>query len=90
VPLTWPDNSPGSASVTIHPDIPGRDSTMAARGPWAFMRLLSKGSVSQGGDGVSVRFLVGGREVSYKIAVNSLANPLTLPALHEFKCPTGF
>jgi type VI secretion system protein ImpL len=90
VPLTWPDNSPGSASITIHPDIPGRVSTMAARGPWAFMRLLAKGAVSQGGDGVSVRFLVGGREVSFKISVNSLANPLTLPALHEFKCPTGF
>ncbi len=63
---------------------------MKASGPWAFMRLLNMGRVSQQGDGLSVRFVVGGREVSYKIEVNSLKNPFVLPSLNDFKCPTGF
>ena len=40
-------------------------------------------------DGVVASFVVGGREVSYQFNVGSLLNPLVLPALREFRCPTG-
>ncbi len=37
----------GSVSISLTPEMPGRASTVADRGPWAFMRLLEYGSVSQ-------------------------------------------
>jgi type VI secretion system protein ImpL len=90
VDLTWPSTGAGSASITIFPEIAGRSSTISAGGQWAFRRLISQGSVSAGDGGLSVRFVIGGREVSYKIEISSLRNPFILPALDEFKCPAGF
>lgn len=90
VDLTWPGNGAGSASITIFPELPDRKSSVAETGQWAFMRLVQKGAPSKSEDGISVRFVIGGREVSYKIEVKSLRNPFTLPALGEFKCPAGF
>lgn len=90
VDLTWPGNGAGSASITIFPELPDRKSSVAETGQWAFMRLVSKGAPTKSEDGISVRFVIGGREVSYKIEVKSLRNPFTLPALGEFKCPAGF
>jgi type VI secretion system protein ImpL len=90
VDLTWPASGAGSASITIFPEIAGRKSTISAAGQWAFRRLISMGSVSAGEDGIGVRFVIDGREVSYKIEVSSLRNPFVLPALEEFKCPAGF
>lgn len=90
VSMTWPGTGAGSASITIFPELPGRTSTVTEAGQWAFMRLIEKGGASRSGDGIAVRFVIGGREVSYKIEVNSLRNPLILPALNDFKCPAGF
>jgi type VI secretion system protein ImpL len=89
VNLTWPGTGAGSASITIYPELPDRDSTLSHTGPWAFMKLLRSGSISQSGDGISARFVIGGREVSYRIEVSSLRNPFVLPALDDFKCPAG-
>ena len=54
------------------------------------MRLIDAGSVKRSGEELIARFLVGGREVSYKIRVGSSYNPLFLPALSEFRCPAAF
>ena len=91
VTLTWPGSgSSGSAGISLIPELPGRASNIGASGPWALLRLLAQGSVSKSGDGVAARFVIGGREVSYKIEIASLSNPLTLNAIDEFKCPVGF
>ncbi|MCV0395825.1 MAG: type VI secretion system membrane subunit TssM [Rhizobiaceae bacterium] len=89
VTFTWPGGGGGSASVSLQPEIPGREPVKEKTGAWALMRLIDDGSVQRGGDEITARFLVGGREVSYKIQVGSIANPFFLPALSEFKCPTG-
>ncbi len=69
--------------------MPGRPSNMSVQGPWALMRFFSSGIVSQSGGAMRVQQVVGGRDVSYRVQVNTLANPFTLPALTKFTCPTG-
>jgi len=59
------------------------------RGPWAFFRFLDMGSVSRRGEAIMAGYSVGGQAITYQINVSSLKNPLTLPALREFKCPGG-
>jgi type VI secretion system protein ImpL len=88
--FSWPGSlTDGSASVTLLPEVAGVDSLLRFTGPWALYRLLNAGGMSQSGDKLSVRFVVGGREVSYQVRVASLANPFALPALRSFNCPTG-
>jgi type VI secretion system protein ImpL len=86
----WPGSGgSGTASINIQPDLTGREGTLTKSGPWAFMRLIDSAGVSRKGDDLTARFVVGGREVSYKIQVGSVANPFFLPALGQFNCPTG-
>ena len=55
------------------------------------MRLIDAGiGHASKGEELIARFVIGGREVSYKIRVGSSYNPLFLPALGEFKCPAAF
>ena len=56
---------------------------------WALYRMLNAGGMSQSGDKLSVRFVVGGREVSYQVRVGTLENPFALQALRNFSCPSG-
>jgi type VI secretion system protein ImpL len=59
------------------------------QGTWSFFRVLDAGSLLKQGDGVVATFVIGGRELSYQFNVGSLANPLVLQALREFRCPSG-
>jgi type VI secretion system protein ImpL len=79
----------GSVSISLTPEMPGRESTLTINGPWAFMRLLDAGSVSRAGDDIRARFVIGGRDVTYTIQVGSISNPFFLRALSEFNCPAG-
>jgi type VI secretion system protein ImpL len=45
--------------------------------------------MSRSGDMLSVRYVLGGREVSYRVRIGSLADPFSLPALRAFQCPSG-
>jgi type VI secretion system protein ImpL len=86
----WPGNTAGgTASVKLLPEALGSKSSVAFDGPWALFQLLNYGGLSQSGDKLSVRFVIGGREVSYQIKVGSLENPFALPALRNFNCPSG-
>ncbi len=86
----WPaSGSSGSASISLVPELEGRKAQISFNGPWGFMRLLRAGNVSRRGDILNARFVIGGRGVSYKIQVGSISNPFSLPALAQFKCPTG-
>jgi len=87
----WPGNGgSGTANISLYPEMPGRESRIGREGPWALMRLIDAGTVSKRGEELIARFVVGGREVSYKIRVGSSYNPLFLPALGDFKCPVAF
>lgn len=89
VTFTWPGGGAGNATISLQPEIVGRESVRGASGAWALMRLLDQGSLSRQGDTLMARFVVGGREVSYRIQIGAVANPFFLPALSEFKCPSG-
>lgn len=88
--IQWPGSmGTGAVSISLTPELPGRESSVSVNGPWALMRLLDAGSVGRSGDNIRARFVIGGRDVAYNIQVGSISNPFFLPALSEFKCPAG-
>jgi type VI secretion system protein ImpL len=87
--VQWPGAGAGDASITMAPDIPDRKSSLERTGAWALLRLLDAGSSIQSGSSLKVSFVVFGREVSYQFTSSSLVNPLSLPALRQFRCPNG-
>ncbi|HYC26023.1 MAG TPA: type VI secretion IcmF C-terminal domain-containing protein, partial [Roseiarcus sp.] len=87
--VQWPGAGAGAASIAMAPEMPDRISKLERSGAWALFRLLDAGSVLQRGNAVSASFVVGGREVSYQFTAASLENPLSMPALRQFKCPNG-
>jgi type VI secretion system protein ImpL len=52
-------------------------------------RLLDSASVSPRPNGLVASFIVGGRDIQFQIGTGTVYNPLLLPALREFKCPTA-
>ncbi|PBB93760.1 type VI secretion system membrane subunit TssM [Mesorhizobium sp. WSM3864] len=89
--VTWPGGgASGSASLSLTPEMPGRESALKFEGPWALKRLLDKASVTSNGAGAEARFVIGGRDVAYKMESGSGANPFLLPALSAFSCPKAF
>ncbi|MCT2578124.1 MULTISPECIES: type VI secretion system membrane subunit TssM [unclassified Mesorhizobium] len=89
--VTWPGGgASGSASLSLTPEMPGRESALKFEGPWALKRLLDKASVTSNGAGAEARFVIGGRDVAYKMESGSGANPFLLPALSRFSCPKAF
>ncbi|HEY1944014.1 MAG TPA: type VI secretion system membrane subunit TssM [Roseiarcus sp.] len=87
--VQWPGAGAGAASIVMAPDLPDRKSNLERSGAWALFRLVEVGSSIQNGNAVKVSFVVGGREVSYQFTSASLNNPLSMPALRQFKCPNG-
>lgn len=93
--LQWPGSGIGRTAITLTTGGGGFFSSptplpaLERNGTWSLYRLLEAGSVLAKGDGIVASFVVGGREISYQFNVNSVANPLTLPALREFRCPSG-
>jgi type VI secretion system protein ImpL len=61
--------------------------TFERSGVWALFRALEQATVR--GDRLVANFFVGGRDVQYQFTTGSSLNPFTLPALREFRCPTG-
>jgi type VI secretion system protein ImpL len=89
--IGWP-GSPSSeeASLSLTPELPGRDSSLKFEGPWALKRLLDAGSITRNGDSLEARFVIGGRDVAYTLQINPPGNPFSLPAFSGFSCPTTF
>ncbi|PBB84970.1 MULTISPECIES: type VI secretion system membrane subunit TssM [unclassified Mesorhizobium] len=90
--VTWPNGTASaSASLSLVPEMPGRESALKFDGPWALKRLLDKAAIAPSNDGKEqVRFVIGGRDVSYTMQAGSSANPFLLPALSGFSCPKAF
>lgn len=87
--IPWPGKT-GSASLSLTPELPGRESAIKFDGPWALKRLLDKGQVTADGDSLEAHFVIGGRDVAYTIKTGEDGNPFTLPALSAFSCPKAF
>ena len=103
--IQWPGAAAGGrAAVSLIPDQPAPQSslfgggdraapiaptTLERTGAWSLFRLFDAAGATSRGDVLIASFLVGGRELEYRISVGSRADPFTLPALHEFRCPTG-
>ena len=86
----WPSNTSSSeAMVHLLPQMPGREHVIQKNGPWALFRLIDEGSPTPKGDVIRTQFTIGGRFVAYNVRVDTLTNPFYLPALAQFKCPTG-
>ena len=89
--VSWPgDSTTPSASLSLTPELPGRQSSIRFEGPWALKRLLDAGSVTRNGDNLEARFVIGGRDAAYTLQMNPPGNPFSLPALSGFTCPTTF
>ncbi|RWP08514.1 type VI secretion system membrane subunit TssM [Mesorhizobium sp.] len=89
--VTWPNGTAsGSASLSLTPEMPGRESAIKFEGPWALKRLLDKATVTGSDSNVEARFVIGGRDVTYTIQTGSGPNPFLLPALSGFSCPKAF
>ncbi|ACL57989.1 type VI secretion system membrane subunit TssM [Methylobacterium nodulans] len=88
--LAWPGASGlGRAAVSVEGIFGTNAASVERAGAWALYRLLEAGSLLRQGDAVVATFSLGGRDVSYRLAVSAIANPLTLPALREFRCPSS-
>ncbi len=89
--ITWP-GAGGKTAVSLaqEPAVPGTlpSEIAGGTGQWALFRLLDKASKSARPNGVSASWIVGGREVAFQIGTGTVSNPLQLPAMSEFKCPT--
>ncbi len=87
--IVWPGGGADeSASLTLSPELPGRDSSIKFQGAWALKRLLDAGALTRNGDALEARFVIGGRDVSYTIKAGATGNPFSIPALSGFSCPT--
>jgi type VI secretion system protein ImpL len=90
VRVDWPGAGTNHAAVTVTSDVQGQEpATIERSGPWALFRLVEAGAPVPRGDKIVVNYIVGGRTLGYTIGAGSGLNPFTLPALREFRCPSG-
>jgi len=86
----WPGRSPdGTASVSLPAGASGAPVTQQFTGPWALHRLLQQGAIRQSGNKAAVRFVLGGKEVSYQLTFDTLDNPFTIISQLGFTCPSN-
>ena len=89
--IQWP-GAGGRTTVSLanDPPTPGaQPSEITKSGQWALFRLLNSASVSPRPNGLTASFIIGGRDIQFQIGTGTVYNPLLLPALREFKCPTA-
>ena len=82
-----PPTIPGVPPPPPAPPVPPIERAMT--GQWALFRLLDFGSVSSRTNGVAAEWSLGGRFVQFQIGTGTIYNPLQLPALREFRCPSS-
>ncbi len=90
VQLQWPGpNGLGRTAITLEFGFGTQPIQLEKAGTWSLFRMIDTGSVLRQGDALVVNLAVAGRQLSYQFNVGSLLNPLALPSLREFACPTG-
>ena len=91
VAVQWP-GAGGKTAVSLgqDPPVPGNQPSEqpGGTGQWALFRLLDRASKAPRPNGITATWNVGARDVPFQIGTGTVVNPLQLPALTEFKCPT--
>lgn len=88
-PVAWPgENADNRAVVSVTFGTNLQTERIARDGPWALFRLIRAGRAVAGDGRLTVDFDVGGKRLSFAFVSNEGANPLTLAALSDFRCPT--
>jgi type VI secretion system protein ImpL len=64
-------------------------SVLERQGAWSLFRMLDAAGPTRQGDRIAATFIVGGMSLQYRFGAGSVHNPLSLPALREFRCPSG-
>lgn len=86
--LSWPNSTgPRQARLSFQPSDAG--STLTRTGPWALFRLIDAGAKQVTQDQTQVTFTLHDHSATFNLHTGSALNPLTLPALREFRCPEG-
>jgi type VI secretion system protein ImpL len=93
VAVSWP-GAGGRTAILVEADagqggFGGQPSVLEKDGVWGLFRMLDSAGAQKRGDRIFANFVVAGRELTYQIAVGSVHNPFNLPAIREFRCPTG-
>ncbi|MDG0023202.1 type VI secretion system membrane subunit TssM [Trinickia sp. Y13] len=91
-PMTvqWPGPN-GTNQVRLQiVDQSGASDGFAASGPWALLRLFDHASLmrTSTAETTRARFSVGGKSFAVEVTASSVHNPLDLPQLESFTCPT--
>lgn len=88
--MTWPGPQPqfGVRINTQHTD--GSNSSMVETGPWAWMKVLNKVSLSSTSkpEKFNLRLNSNGYEVRYDLIASTSNNPFALSKKLKFSCPT--
>ncbi len=89
-PVEWPGANPDnhSAIALQSGSFVQKAIVRDQLGPWGFFRLLEARGLQRQGDGVLATVEIEGRQVTYRLNVNSIRNPLMLSTLREFSCPS--
>lgn len=91
--VNWPGPRGGAhVELTANPRIKPDTSTIAVDGPWALMRLIQKGQITETASAGHTRaaFALDGRKAVLDIqSAGSVPNPLTSDALKSFQCPSS-
>lgn len=91
VRLQWPPQAGPTASVSIMPlDNPNANVGLTRSGPWALFRLIAAGKMTStaGVDRFRLAFDLDGYKAEFELRADSVINPLYLPELQQFRCPS--
>jgi type VI secretion system protein ImpL len=86
-PVQWPGAGIDRSAVAIGGDFLGPPSVLEKQGAWSLFRLTENASTQNGR--VVANFFIAGQELRYQFQAATIHHPLSLAALHEFRCPTS-
>ena len=90
--LQWPSPRGGAQiRLSISPAPAGGSAGLSTEGPWALLRLIDRAQIAPGSgpERMTATFDIEGRKAVFELISSSVQNPLRLPALRAFSCPTG-
>jgi type VI secretion system protein ImpL len=90
VPISLPSGK-GGGQVRLDATPPLR-ADLRSDGPWAWFRMLDKGTLEPGAQGerYKLTFDLDGRKAVYELNASSVINPFRRTALEQFHCPAGW
>jgi type VI secretion system protein ImpL len=92
--VTWPaGEGRQEVSVSAEPPLPAGQgaNSIVRNGPWALYRLFDDATIVPGDspERFQAVFNIGGRKATFEVVASSVRNPLRLPELKSFSCPSG-